>query len=70
MITTKELYEWKETIKSNNEQAKQQLNAYKNDEGMRNYYLALIRVTEAQLSMLYRMIRQSEENDKAVLLWQ
>ena len=65
MITTEQLREWQKIIEDKKWQAQQQARAYANDTGMRQYYINLIQVAEAQHSMVRRMIAQSEENEVA-----
>lgn len=62
MITTKELYEWREKVIKTKEKAEELADKYE-QEGI-GYYEHLAKVADAQLSIIERLIEQSRANEK------
>lgn len=62
MITTKELYEWREKVLKTKEQAEELADNYEQEEI--GYYEHLAKVADSQLSIIERLIEQSRANEK------
>lgn len=62
MITTKELYKWRDEILRTQEKAERLSDNY--DQKMVEYYEHLAKVSGIQLALIERLIAQSRENEK------
>ncbi len=63
MITTKQLCEWEQRIKTAHYFAETGIKKYGTIPTLRNYYVHLARTADAQLSIVQRLIRQSKEQE-------
>ena len=63
MVTTEQLYDWKYDIEETKKTAQTGVESYRKVKPMLTYYLHLVQVADAQLSLVQRLIRQSEHND-------
>lgn len=63
MIATEQLYDWKNDIEATKKTAQMGADSYRKVKPMFTYYLHLVQVADAQLSLVQRLIRQSEQND-------
>jgi len=64
MITTKELNKWEQRARENMLVAMTGIDKYKYVPTMRDYYEHLAQTADAQISILQRLIRQSEANNE------
>ena len=67
MITTKELYVWREMILNTNQHADKMCREYKEKKYgnyIADYYEHIANTSAAQLSLIERLIEQSRENEK------
>ena len=64
MITTMDLYRWSGKILKTKSQAEELAKQYNKTDSMANYYMGLVQVADAQLSLIDRLIRESEFNDE------
>lgn len=62
MITTRELYKWRDEILRTQEKAERLSDNY--DQDMVEYYEHLFEVSKIQLALIDRLIEQSRENEK------
>ena len=67
MITTKELYDWRERVITAKEEAEEKLGNYDDKSfglAMSAYYEYVVNISTVQLALIERLIRQSDENEK------
>jgi len=63
MITTQQLYEWRYAIENTQKQAANLADKNVGAESAHLYYTHIADTANAQLSLVQRLIRQSEQND-------
>jgi len=63
MITTKQLCEWEQRIKTAHHFAINGIKKYRSIPALHNYYTHIATCADAQLSIVQRLIRQSKEQE-------
>lgn len=63
MISTMDLFRWHQKIEETKAEAEELAQEYALTQAMADYYMHLVHVADAQLSLVERLIRESEIDD-------